>query len=253
MADNIVTPVGRFVSGSLTEKKKTDYQQRPIPYEKQRFEFGVAFRKDDADINAVLQYVQGVAMTQHAHLPAVQNFQLDGYSWKIKDGDKPNSEGEVSENTRECWILYFSTGFPPNTCDSANAQIPSENIKRGYYVDIVMNAANNGAQGAQAGVYLNPVWLRLVAFGEEIRGGIDASTAFGGAQPGALPPGASAAPLPTSAPAQIMTQSGNVALNAVPTAAPQPVGQPGLPTASPSNPAHDFVDNAAPRTPGLPT
>jgi hypothetical protein len=40
------TPVvGRFVNGSITEKRTKDSDNREIPLDKQRFEFGVAFEK----------------------------------------------------------------------------------------------------------------------------------------------------------------------------------------------------------------
>jgi hypothetical protein len=209
----------------------------------------------------VLGYIQGVAMQNHAHLPAVQNFTFDGYSWKIKDGDAPNREGRVNDATAGCWVFYFSTSYPINACDRRdpiNPKIDPSEIKRGYYVDLVMNATSNGLSGGQEGVYLNPVWVGFVAYGEEIRGGVDANTAFGGAQPAQLPPGASRTPLPGSAPSGAMmgTAPGNPApAPAAVLTAPNPAGSPlPGPTASPGNapappPHHGFVDNAtAPAT-----
>ena len=45
MSDTCITPVGRFVSGSITEKRTTDYEGRTLPEEKQHYAFGVADRK----------------------------------------------------------------------------------------------------------------------------------------------------------------------------------------------------------------
>jgi hypothetical protein len=245
MTENIITPVGRFVSGSLTERQKTDFDGKPIAEEDQRFSFGVAFRKDDPKINELFTYLHGAAMSnpQHAALPAVQAFDLGGYSWKIKDGDAPNAKGSVSENTKGHWVAYLSSSFPIKCCDASNAQIDAADVKRGFFVDLVVNAKSNGiTDPKRAGIYLNPEWVRLIAFGPEIQGGIDAATAFASAPPPAqLPPGASATPLPGSAPSQSMMQP---APGATPLPG-QPTPAPGT-TPLPGQPAPDFVNNVAP-------
>ena len=237
MTDTCITPVGRFVSGSLTEKRTTDYENRPLPEEKQHYAFGVAFTKTDPKMPEVFAYVQAAARQGHASLPAVENFDLNGYSWKIKDGDAPNARGEVSANTAGCYVFYFNSMYPVNCCDQTNATLPTEAIYRGCYVDMVISAKSNGLRGDKAGIYLNPNWMRFIANGEKITGGVDAKTAFGGHTPAALPQGASANPVASSAPSAAMTAP----------AAP----------AAPA-PAHDFVQNAtgaapaAQTMPGLP-
>ena len=232
MSDTCITPVGRFVSGSITEKRTTDYEGRALSEDKQHYSFGVAFPKTDPAMPAVFQYVQAAAREGHAGLPAVEAFDLNGYSWKIKDGDAPNGRGETSANTAGCYVFYFNSMYPVNCCDQTNATLPTEAVYRGCYVDMVISAKSNALRGDKAGVYLNPNWMRFIANGERITGGVDAKTAFGGHAPAALPPGASASPVPSSAPSAAMT-------------APAPA------------PAHDFVQNAtgapAPQTmPGLP-
>lgn len=247
MTDNIVTPVGRFVSGSITEKRTTDYENRPLPEDKQTYQFGIAIRKDDPGIGAVFTYIHGVAASVHAAHPSVANFNLDGYSWKVKDGDKPNTKGVVGENVAGCYVFFFSSSYPVRTCDASNADIAPADVYRGCYVDMVINANNNDLQGDRAGIYLNPVFMRMVAHGKPILGGVDAATAFGNAAPAALPPGASATPLPGSAPSAVMTGAPTPAAPAH--TAPTPA------TSAPA-PAHDFVQNAtqqaAPSVPGLP-
>jgi hypothetical protein len=231
MSDTCITPVGRFVSGSITEKRTTDYEGRTLPDDKQHFAFGVAFPKTDPAMPAVFGYLQAAARAGHAGLPAVEAFDLNGYSWKIKDGDVPNGRGETNANTAGCYVFYFSPMYPVNCCDQTNATLPTDAVYRGCYVDMVIAAKSNGLRGDKAGIYLNPNWMRFIANGEKITGGVDAKTAFGGHTPAALPPGASASPVPSSAPSAAMT-------------APAP--------------ARDFVQNAtgaAPATqtmPGLP-
>lgn len=272
MTDALQLPVGRFVSGDLTTKRTTGHDGKPLPEDKQRFEFGIAVNKTAPELPAIFATLQQEAMIQHGHVPAVQQFQLQGYSWKITDGDKPNAKGETNSNTAGHFVFWFSSSYPPRTCDQQNAQCDPATVKRGYFVDVVFNARNNGATGTQAGIYLNPEWVRLIAFGEEITGGRSAAVAFANAPvPTQLPPGASATPvashaapgMPAAAPvAQAVPVGvtgqplpGNVAPGVVaPTAAPAtpaPAPAQGLPTASPINaaqglpaPAHDFVDSA---------
>lgn len=266
MTDALQLPVGRFVSGSLTEKRTTGHDGKPLAEDKQRFEFGVAVLKTDPALPQVFAALQAEAMTQHGQYPAVQQFQLQGYSWKVSDGDKPNQRGETNSDTAGCFVFWFSSGYPPRTCDQQNSNCDPSTIKRGYFVDVVFNVKNNGATGNQAGIYLNPEWVRLIAFGEEITGGRSAAEAFANAPvPTALPPGASPTPvaghaapgMPTTAPAP-----GNVAPGAaqppVNNAAPAPAPVQPSPTASPYNapgqpaPAHDFVQNATGQPPVAP-
>jgi hypothetical protein len=223
------TSVGRFVGGSLTEKRETDMDDRPIPADKQQYEIGIAFRKDDPKLPQVFNAIAGHAWQEFARDPAAQQKigqaaqyfpahpqVLDGFSWKISDGDKPNRKGQVSEHTRGHYVFYFKSSFPIRCANQQNAEIPADQIKRGYFVDVSFTCAGNGETGDRAGVYLNPQFVRLIAYGEEIRGGVSAAEAFANAPvPTQLPPGASAMPVAGNPPA-------------MPAAAPQ-AQQPGFP------------------------
>lgn len=253
MTDPILLPVGRFVSGSLTEVRTTGHDGKPLPEEKQRFEFGVAVRKDDPALPGVFQQLQAEAMINHGSNPAVTQFQLQGYSWKVSDGDRANSQGVKNDNTTGCYVFWFSSSYPPRTCDNQNTPNDPASIKRGYFVDVVFNAKNNGATGAQAGIYLNPEWVRLIAYGEEITAGRSAADAFGNApapSPSQLPPGASATPVSSTAAPGMSGNAAPASGAAQPTpnnAAPAPAPAGSSPTASPSSapqPAHDIVQNA---------
>lgn len=205
----INTSVGRYVYGSLTEKRTEDFEGRPIPEDKQQYEIGVAYRKDDPRLPAVFQAYAGHMYNEFSKSPAIQQKiataaqyfpqypqALDGFSWKISDGDAPNRKGQVSEHTRGHWIFYFKSSFPIKCANQQNAEIPGDQVKRGYYVDVAFTCAGNGEQGDRAGGYLNPQFVRLIAYGEEIRGGVSAAEAFANAPvPSQLPPGASAMPI----------------------------------------------------------
>lgn len=230
-SEMIVSPVGRYVHGSLTDKRDTDMDGRPIPEDKQQFEVGIAFRKDDPNINGVFQKIMQHAWTEFARAPniqqVIQSFNLDQFSWKISDGDRPNRKGQTNQNTVGHWVFYFKSSFPISVCDQRNATMDPANLKRGYFVDVAFTCAGNGEMGDRAGVYLNPQIVRFIAYGEEIRGGISADEAFKGhSVPTQLPPGASVTP---------------VAGGAMPGA-----GSPGMPAGNAPGP----MGGAAPQMPG---
>ena len=249
---NFHTPVGRFVSGSLTDLRTKDYQGRPL--DNPHYDFGVAIRKDDAALPAFLQGLTAYAKGAYAHAPTVQQHidgwlqTLAGFSMKITDGDKANQKGNVNENTRGCFVIWFSSNFEIQACNAQNTQIDPATIKRGWFVDVAGNAAINGLTDGNAGIYMNPNWVRLIAEGDEITGSVDPNTAFGGAPvPTQLPPGArpvgSAPAVPTAAGLPGTGLPGAPATPA-PGAAPAP-GLPGMATASPGEPV-------TPATPGYP-
>lgn len=194
---NITIPPGRFVSGSLTEKRTKDLDGRPIEPEKQRYEFGIAVRKDDPNLLPVIQAIAAHAKAGYSNAPHIQTRiddwfnTMSGFSMKISDGDKPNAKGVQNQNTVGHFVFWFSTALDVKTCVSpTNAQIDPTGIKRGWYVDVFASVASNGLQDRNAGIYLNPEWVRLLGEGDEIVGGLSAEEAFGSAAPAALPPGA---------------------------------------------------------------
>ena len=281
MADNFqfFTPVGRFVSGDLTKKRTKDKDGRDIAPDKQRYEFGIAFDKTDPAIQQLIHQIATYAHGEYSKTaPAVANRiptwmqTLTGFSMKIANGDEPNTQGKVNQNTVGKFVFYFSTALDPIAAIApTNAQIPADRIKRGWFVDIAGNVSINGLTDNNAGIYMNPTVVRLVAEGDEIVGGIDPQSVFANhAAPAQLPAGArpigSAPSLPpgsgmpgTGMPGVGMPQgqmpgfSGNPAMGApagMPMGAPAgmqpfaPAGAPG-PTASPGNgyPAYPGVLN----------
>jgi hypothetical protein len=237
-SDNIFTPVGHLISGSLTEKVTTDFDGHPLPPEKQNFQYGVAFRKDDPGTSAMIQAVAAQAYADFSRQPNIQaiigqyNFApKSGFSWKIKDGDLPNAKGEFNENARGCYVLYFSSNYPTKCGDENSAEISPDQVYRGCYIDMIFTCAGNDLSGDRAGIYLNPQGIRRVAHGKPIVGGIDLTTAFAGrAIPSQLPPGASATPVaagPLAAPAAPAAPGFPSPAAPTPPAAPSTTGFPG--------------------------
>ena len=259
------TPVGRLVYGSLTDKRTKDSNDRPIDPDKQRYEIGVAFSKQDPAfvpmLQGIAQHAKGFYAARAPHIAQKidQWFQtLDGFSMKVSDGNKPNARGQVNKNTVDHWVMWFSTSIDiVGARVPDNAQIPLSDIKRGYYVDVAGTSAPHELVDHNAGVYINPVCVRLVGMGDEIVGSADPNELFANTPAPALPPGARpigsapAVPASSGTPGTAMGMPG-MGAPAVPNASPAgmpsslpgapagmpgaaPVASQGTPTASPSN------------------
>ena len=231
---NFYTPmVGRFVSGDVDVKRTRDGDGRPIAEDDQRYEFGVAFPK--------VEFMQWMGQTVWPYLTQAygnntdamqritewfQNPAVKGrFSMKMTDGDAPNSKGKVNDNTKGHIVMWFSS-LGVSTVDPANNEIDPSAIKRGFYVQVAGNLKPNNQAGDRVGIYLNGNVVRLRARGQEIMGGVDAETAFGGTKGDdfALPPGA--IPITSDPSAQAMPS----AVPGMPSAAPaMPVGNPTAP------------------------
>ena len=202
--DNLFTPGGRMVMGSLTEKAATDQDNKPIPPEKQAYFFGVAVPKSAPGANELIGKLWQLAATDYAGAPLVmaqiqQGLAAKDFSWKIQDGDLPTYDKATGaakampEYMKGCWIFKFKTQFEISACDAAGNDIARKDIKRGDYVDVMFSTQINGKFDDTAGIYLNPNAIRRLGFGEAISGGVVASQAFKG-QTASLPPGASVMP-----------------------------------------------------------
>lgn len=288
------TPGGRFIGGDIVNKQTTDHLGRPIAPEKQRRSVGIAFPKSqdqNAPINILLGQIYNHGVSSYSQkangqfaLAQAQRW-LDPqaeFSWKIKDGDAALQDGSFNENTKNCWVFWFSTTFEIKAAifeNGVTTQIDPATVKRGWYVDIFGNCSINGNLDKTAGVYLNPSVVRVIGYGPEITGGVSVTQAFANAPAPVLPAGASAmpvagAPIPgqvaqppvVAAPAQQYAPPAQAALPGFtpppPQAAPQPIGN-GLPaTGYPTNvtPHTAFVPGAPAPTaqvgaytpPGLP-
>lgn len=260
-------PVGRFISGSLTEKRAKDNDNRPIEADKQRFEFGVAFDKQEIwSLFAETWYpylTQALAADQNAMTRVGQWFQNPGakgiFSMKVTDGDMPNADGRLNEYAKGCFVIWFNA-IDIKTVGPSNEDIAVEMVKRGFYVQIAGNIKPNGQPGDRAGIYINANIVRLIGEGDEIHGGVDPETAFGGTTaPTALPPGArpvgsnngaAGAFPPPGGPAPAPAQTAPAAPGAAPTApaaAPQTTASPGNP---PATQPHTAILNGPPPLPG---
>lgn len=260
-AINILSGLGRLVRGSLTARQTHDYDNNPYEEGKGPFELGFAVPKSDPKAGEVLTKVYQHAAAAYAANPGIQQrmkiewesgFSAGTFRFKIRDGDKPNQEGRVNEHTVGHWVINlqsyipfkctYVTGYGLPKFKNAqgvdiepNTEIPPALIKIGDYVHMNIGTKANEKTDHTAGMFMNINAVILAALGPAITGGIDLKSATEGLVIGALPPGASVAPvagLPSPAPA-------NAAPVAAPASLPAPVAAntapAALPTASPSN------------------
>lgn len=236
---DILTPVGRLVGGSLYKGSDKDADGKPRTVKTGanagqpaiQYFFMLAIPKGPEQHWASTTWGAKIWACGHAAFPAAA--QSPTFAWKVKDGDSqiPNRRGKKPcdiEGAKGCWLLSFASGFPPKIFNADGTQqiLEVDAVKPGYFVQVYGSVDGNGS-AQQPGVFLNHGMVALSAYGTEINLGADASTVGFGAG-AALPAGASAAPL---------TQAFNPAppAAAVPPA-PMP-GAPAIPGAAPSLPA----------------
>jgi hypothetical protein len=243
---DIVTPVGRFVQGSLSlETKKDPGTGQPKMDAKtglpiQECFIGLAIRKDDPALPAMFAALTATARAEFPHLfDANGNCLRADFAWKFKDGDGVGSDGKPL-STRPgfagCYVFSCNSRFLPKAFHAGKydamqeIQNAKDVVKRGYYIRLSLRISGNGVtpqdRTQKPGLFLSPNLVSFEAFGEEITSGPDAQATFGAAPAvGALPPGASATPLAGSAPMGVP--------QGLPPAALPPMGVPqGLPPAA---------------------
>lgn len=259
--DGLFTPGGRFIMGSLTEKQDKDQQGQPIPVIDQAYFFAVAVPKSSPEVSPLINQLWTMAATDYGNMPLIMqqiNMGLNAtqFSWKMEDGDTPQVDPKTGmaratpEYMKGCFIFKFRTKFEVGACDVNGRDIARTGIKRGDYIDVMFNSQINGKVDHTAGIYLNPVAIRLLGYGEAIQSGVQASQAFAGrgaASMGSQMPTAAGAAMPGAAVGMPGAAVGMPTGNAAPAQpgmglAAAPTGMPGAPmTASPSNPGYPGI------------
>lgn len=242
-----VSPAGRIIWGSVSEKQTEGYQGAKYEAGEEPIQFGLAVLKTDPNVvammlqplfnQAVAGYPNNNVMANRIQQEWASGFTMGMFKFKIRDGDKPNDQGVVNPNSKGCWVFNFSTKLPLKACNAQNIEIDPKLIKRGYYADVSWSAKVNELTDANAGIFLNPQIVRLLAFGEEIVGGPSIEQAFANhAAPTNLPPGASAVPVAGAMPAGGPGSGAGMMPGNVASAGAMPGSGPGsVPGASPSN------------------
>lgn len=207
------TPVARMVKGDLFEMRTTDADGNPLVTKngpnagqpRSECYFAMAIRKDDPAFPAFWAVLAGEAQRGFPHL-----FGADGkcikpdFAWKMTDGDSiiPNARGNRpcdQEGYPGHWVFHFTTGIAPKVYhvgkETQGLEITDSNIaRRGYYYQVFGTVRSND-DARKPGLYLNPRFVRLCGYGDEIVSGPDVASAMKTAPAPTLPPGASALPI----------------------------------------------------------
>lgn len=122
------------------------------------------------------------------------------FAMKYKDGDTIDDQGvpfAQRAGYAGCLVFALTTRIPIKWFRYENGQniMISEGVKCGDYVNVQVNVKAHPAVGtAKAGLYLNPMAVQFLGYGEEIINSPSGDQIFGVQAPG-LPPGASAMPI----------------------------------------------------------
>lgn len=259
MSNDILTPVGRLVSGHPMEMHAvTDDrtgQQKAFKDGSPMFNqsVGIAIPKNGTTDWKQTDWGQKIYAAAVAAYPRGEHG-MRTFSWKITDGDstEPNKK-MVTPCSREGypghWVIFASSCFP-TPCYHVGKYQPHEviqnknEIKRGDYVRLSFSVAPNNSTDSP-GMYINPVLLELSRAGQQIMSANapDAAAAFGSSAPvipqgalvdaGVVQPANTPPPTATVTPAhdlvQPQTMPGAVATPPppVPTVTPPPVVEQG--------------------------
>ena len=191
--EQLITPVGRIVQGSLFIPNTKDAEGRPLVDRQNNprvnYFIALAVEKTNPSMTELLNNMQVSAAQAWPTGEAKQAV----FSWKIVDGDtKPDKEG-----FKGCWILKFSSSFAPKVYENGGTTLITnpDQIKRGDYVRVAGSYVSNKS-GQRPGMYLNLSMVEFQGFGEAIQSG-PTGDVFNKVQAGAIPEGMSTTPQPT--------------------------------------------------------
>lgn len=220
--ENILTPVGRLVQGSLYDPNTTDAENKPLVIKtgaqagqpRVDFFFALAIPKGPEKHWAETSWGQKIWTVGQAGFPQGQANALT-FAWKIKDGDSniPNRVGKKpcdQEGFPGHWILNFSSSFAPSIVneDGSAYILDKDFVSLGDYIQVAGSVADNGSL-QQPGVFLNHSHVAFVRYGKRIIVGVDPKT-IGFGQNTVIPAGASLTPLGQGAlPQDVRTPMGN--------------------------------------------
>jgi hypothetical protein len=249
MADpiRVLTPVGRLVQGhplkleDVIDDRTKQPKTKPDGTKQQQVYVALAFPKSDPAFMATVWPL----MVQAAQRDWPQGqYSAPAFAWKMVDGDGVDKQGKPYAN-REGFaghiILKISSGYLYQVVgpDGRTTITDVKAIKRGDYLRAYVGIRGN-APSQTPGLYVNPDFVQLCGYGEEIRSGPDVGAVLAQAGGYTLPPGASSMPVastpmpamaaPAPAPTMPGMPVGGAPVPQVPVAAPAPT-MPGMPQA----------------------
>lgn len=212
-------PAGRMVQGDLYKANDTDFvtkQKRVYPaghrlagQPKITYFFALAVKKNGEQHWAQTPWGQQIYQFTTQAWPVdprtgVSPIQRPDFAWKIEDGDStvPNKNNRINARTEGfagCWIISFSSVYPPKIITTDFTPITEPNaVKRGFWVEPVGTVDTNESQG-NPGIYINGEFVMFRAIDKEISGMVDPRTIQGFGQ-SALPAGVTPVGNPSGVP-----------------------------------------------------
>ena len=165
--NDLLTPVGRIVQGSLYNPRTTNMQGVPLVNKKDnsprvQFYIGLAVEKTNPEEPAFWARLYGIGA---ALAPAVYTGAT--FAWKRVDGDAP--EHVTKQGHAGHWIYKFENGFPPSifTASGAARIVDPDAVMPGDYVRVSATAAFNNSS-LNPGLFLNLRAVELLRKGDPI-------------------------------------------------------------------------------------
>lgn len=205
--EQLLTPVGRLVQGSLYEPQTTDVENKPLTIRtgpnagqpRVDYYFGLAIPKGNERHWSETTWGMKIWAVGCRDFPNGQT-NSPQFAWKVQDGDNnvPNKVGRKNcdkEGFPGHWVLNFSSGFQSQIYnEDGTAQILENNsVNLGDWIQVYGSVAGNGSS-QQPGVFLNHQMIAFHYYGKRIVLGADPkSVGFGNS--GSIPMGASKTPL----------------------------------------------------------
>lgn len=191
--EDLLTPIGRLVQGSLYEPQTTDAENKPLTYKsgpnqnepRVNFYFALAIEKKGETHWSQTPWGAKVWKIGHEGFKDGQA-QSRAFAWKIVDGDsvEPNRVGRKPcdrEGYPGHWVLNFSSGFAPGVYNDNGTQqlLEPDFVKLGDYIQVFGGVASNDSM-QQPGIYLNHQMVAFCGYGKRIILGADPkSVGFG--------------------------------------------------------------------------
>ena len=204
--EDLLTPVGRLVQGSLYTPQTTDALNQPLVYKtgpnvgqpRVDFYFAIAIRKGSEQHWAQTEWGHLIYKVAQEGFPNGA-FNSSSFAWKIKDGDSqiPDKVGKKPcdrDGYKGHWVLNFGSGFAPQvvTSDGEKQILEPNFVNLGDYIQVFGSVSGNEST-QQPGVYLNHSIVAFSGYGERIILGIDPKSVGFGKSP--APAGISPTPL----------------------------------------------------------
>lgn len=203
--ENILIPVGRMVQGSLYERQTTDREGRPLIAKsgkdagkpQSKIYFASAVAKGTEKHWSETAWGKKIWAIGHADFPRGQA-SAPGFAWKVVDGDSthPDQDGNVwadKDGFPGCWVLKFGTTWTVGLYADGGIRklVEKDFVNPGDYIEVYASVSGNDSQ-IKPGVFLNPVHVCFIGYGERISLAIPPTSVGFGKSP--LPPGASITP-----------------------------------------------------------